>query len=91
MKKFLKYFTYLGFAVLISANIVIFVKSMSLSQQINVFEKGTKRLKQENIELEKEAYRINSLQYVSSVAAELGFKKKAEPYFLENLGFALKQ
>lgn len=77
--------------MLIGANIVIFVKSMSLSQQINLFEMETKKLKQENIELEKEAYRINSLQYVSSIAAELGFKKKAEPYFLENLDFALKQ
>ncbi len=91
MKKILKYFIYLSFAILIGANIAIFVKSMYLSQQINLFEKETKRLKQENIELEKEAYRINSLQYASSLAAELGFKKKAEPYFLENLGFALKQ
>jgi hypothetical protein len=36
-------------------------------------------------------YKINSLQYTSSKAAELEFSKKADPYFLENLRFALKK
>lgn len=63
---------------------------MKVSEKITFYEIETKKLKQNNIELEKKAFVANSLQRAASVAAELKFTKKAEPYFLDNLRVALK-
>lgn len=82
---------WLFFVVLLVANIYIFLSGMNLSEKINTYEKETRRLHQENIDLEAKAYEANSLQYASSRAAELDFTKKAEPYFLDNLRVALKK
>lgn len=78
------------FLALVVANIAIFVSGMRLSEQINFYEKETKRLHQENLELEQKMYEVNSLQHAASLAAQLDFKKKAEPYYLHQIGFALK-
>lgn len=91
MKKFLKLGLYLLFTILICTNIFIFVSSMNLSEDINKLESKTKRLKQENMELENKLYRTNSLESASLYAKELDFTKKASPYYLENLGFAKKE
>lgn len=91
MKNYLKLGLYLLFSVLIAANIFIFVSGMKLSQGINKFETETKRLKQENMELENKFYRTNSLEFASIFAKELDLTQKAEPYYLENLGFAKKE
>lgn len=91
MKKTVKLTIWIAFFLLISVNVFIFLSGMKLSKQINYFEKETKRLHQENIDLEKKAYEADSLQYAASVAAQLDFTKKAEPYFLENLRYALKR
>jgi len=64
---------------------------MDLSQKIVFYEKSTQELKKENSELEAYLYRINSLQHISSQAALLDFSKKADPYFLDSLRFALKK
>ena len=64
---------------------------MHLSEDINKFELKTKNLKKENMELEANLYRINSLKNTSSMAANLDFTKKANPYFLDNLRVALKK
>lgn len=79
------------FLVLIVANLYIFVSGMNLGQQISYLERETKRLHKENLSLQKKAYEADSLQFAASVAAQLDFAQKAEPYFLENLGFALKK
>jgi cell division protein FtsB len=81
---------WLFFVLLLAANIYIFLSGMNLSEKINTYEKETKRLRQENIDLEAKAYEANSLQHAASRAAELDFSKKAEPYFLDNLRVALK-
>ena len=91
MKKTTFGIIWLFFILLLGANIYIFLSGMDLSQKINTYEKETKRLHQENIDLEAKAYEANSLQYAASRAADLDFTKKAEPYFLENLHFALKK
>lgn len=91
MKKIIKIIVPILFIGLVVINIFIFVSSMSLSQQINSFEKDTQKIRQQNIALEKELYRANSLDYAASVAAKLEFTKKAEPYFLENLKYALNK
>ncbi len=81
-------FLFLGLVVV---NLYIFVSSMSLSQQVSYFEQETKKLQKDNLGLQKKAFEADSLQFAASVAAQLDFTKKAEPYFLENLGFALRK
>ena len=80
----------LMFVGLAIANIGIFISSMQLSDKITYYDKESKRLKQENLDLEQKIYEVNSLQKAASAAAELEFTKKAEPNYLENLGGALK-
>lgn len=91
MKKTGKILITILFLVMVVANLLIFVSGMNLSQQISYFEQETKRLRRENISLQKKAYEADSLQFAASVAAQLNFAQKAEPYFLENLGFALRK
>jgi hypothetical protein len=78
---------FVGLAI---ANIGIFISSMQLSDRITFYDKESKRLKMENLDLEQKIYEVNSLQKAASAAAELDFTKKAEPNYLENLGVALK-
>lgn len=78
---------FIGLAI---ANIGIFISSMQLSDKITFYDSETKRLKQENLDLEQKIYEINSLQKASSAAAELDFVKKAQPNYLQNLGIALQ-
>ncbi len=91
MKKIYKLFTYFVFISLIFINVFIFINGIRLSQKITFYEINTQKLKKENLELEAYLYKINSLQFTSSQAAKLDFSKKADPYFLENLRFALKK
>ncbi len=91
MKKTLKLLIGLSFLGLIIANIFIFVSEMNLGQQVSYFEQETGRLHKQNLVLQQKAYAADSLQYAASVAAKLNFAQKAEPYFLENLGFALRK
>ncbi len=91
MKKMGKLLIGILFLVLIGANLYIFVSGMHLSQQISYLEKETNRLHKENLSLQKKAYEADSLQFAASVAAKLDFAQKEEPYFLENLGFALRK
>lgn len=78
---------FVGLAV---ANIGIFISSMQLSERISYYDRETKRLKMENLDLEQKIYEVNSLQKAASAAAALDFTKKAEPNYLENLGSALQ-
>ncbi|MBI1862812.1 hypothetical protein HYS00_01690 [Candidatus Microgenomates bacterium] len=80
-------FMFIGLAV---ANIGIFISSMQLSDKITYYSRESKRLKEENQDLEQKIYEVNSLQKAASQAAELDFTKKAQPNYLNNLGVALK-
>ena len=91
MKSFYKLIITGVFTGLILLNLWVFNKGMNLSEDINKFELKTKNLKKENMELEANLYRINSLKNTSSMAANLDFTKKANPYFLDNLRVALKK
>ncbi|MEX1052694.1 MAG: hypothetical protein WEC80_02500 [Patescibacteria group bacterium] len=91
MKSPLKMLIFSTFVVLLGLNIWVFVKGISLSSDISKYEQKTKELKKVNMELETELYSINSLKHTSSIAAQLNFSKKAEPYFLDNLKVALKK
>lgn len=78
---------FVGLAI---ANIGIFISSMRLSDKITFYSSESKRLKEENLDLEQKIYEVNSLQKAASAAAELDFTKKAQPNYLNNLGVALK-
>lgn len=91
MKNFFKYTSWILLVLLIAANIFTLISGMKLSQEVSYLEKKTKQLRSDNMELEKQLYKTSSLQFAGSVAATLDFTKKAEPYFLENLGFALRE
>lgn len=78
------------FITLILLNVWVFTQGMRLSADINNFESKTKELKKENMDLEADLYRINSLNNTSKIAEKLAFTQKATPYFLDNLSVALK-
>lgn len=87
----MKYIIWFVFLILVILNIGVFVYSIKLGEEIDIFEKETKKLHQKNIELEKEISYFDSYQYAASQAAGLGFNKKATPLYLENLQYAFKQ
>lgn len=64
---------------------------MKLSDEINRYEKDIKKLKKENIELEKKVYEISSLKYAASVSASLDFTQKSSPLYFENLKYAFNR
>lgn len=72
------------------ANVGIFVSSTRLSERITFYDNESKRLEQENRDLEQKIYEVNSLQKAASAAAELKFTKKAQPNYLQNLDVALQ-
>ncbi|MCB1318072.1 MAG: hypothetical protein KDK27_19035 [Leptospiraceae bacterium] len=67
------------------ANVLVFVSGISLSDEVVFYDSEIKRLKQENLELEKEAYRIGSLQHAASEAAELHYTQRPNVVYLDTL------
>jgi len=77
--------------VFILGNVYVFIIGIKLSDEVNHFEKEIKRLKQENINLEKKAYEVESLKFAASMAAKLNFIKQSQPMYIENLKYALNR
>lgn len=75
--------------ILVVVNSFFFVKTLFLGDNLLKMEKEIKRLKIENSELETKLYSLNSLQHLQKVAARLGFTKKQDLLYLENLRYAL--
>jgi cell division protein FtsB len=76
--------------IFIASKICFFVLGIKLSEEIKVLDNKIKKVHQENIELEKEVSFLDSYQYAASQAADLGFIKEAQPIYLENFKYALK-
>lgn len=91
MKIDLKIVVIIVFFLLIGLNIFLFTKGLILTEAVNHLEKETKRLKLENNQLERELYFESSLSQLKKKAKAMGFTKKAEPFFLENLKYAFNQ
>ncbi|MFN4212411.1 MAG: hypothetical protein ACK4FL_00365 [Microgenomates group bacterium] len=91
MRKQLRYIIWLVLVILVITNIGLFISSIKLSDEINVFEKEIQKLHQINLELEKEISYYDSYQFAASNAANLGFTKKSTPFYLENLRYAFKK
>lgn len=79
------------FFVLIVANVVVFLHSIKLGDELNHFEREMGSLRQENLSLENKLYDVDSLQYAASIAAKFDFSEKAQPVYLENFKFAKNQ
>ncbi len=75
--------------ILMVGNVIIFAKSVQLSDHIASFEEDTKKLKDENSELKRTLYEQNSLKNLEEFADQLGFTKEAEPIYLETSDYAL--
>lgn len=73
---------------LIAINIYLFAKSALLGDEIQKIERDISKIKVANSELEKKLYTASSLQNLEQVANDLGFTKKTEPLFLDNLNYA---
>lgn len=80
---------YLLFIVIGTLHVYLFVSGISLGDEITKYEAGTKKLQQENIDLEKKLYSIESLANAASAAATLNFTKKAVPIYLDTAGIAM--
>lgn len=79
------------FVALLASNIVIFAKSMHLSDQMTHLESETRELRKESTQLEQKMYSESSLENLSTLAEHLGFTKSAEPIYLETNEYALAQ
>ncbi len=75
-------------AVFIVANLVIFLQGLTLGDQIARYESQIIKLKDENTDLEKKVYELQSFSRASSVAAQLSYTKKANPLYIDNLLYA---
>ncbi len=76
------------FFVLIIINIGLFVSSIKLSDEIAVYERNTQKTHEQNIELQKQVARYDSIQFAASAAASLNFVKQSAPVYLDNLKYA---
>ena len=79
------------FILLVGCNLYILASSFKLESSINFYEREIAMYHQENVELEKKAYQVDSLNYSASEAARLSFVKEVEPMYLDKLQYALKK
>lgn len=79
------------FVALLASNVIVFAQSVRLSDEIVDMETQTKSLQKENARLEQEVYTQNSLTNLQELADQLGFRKTAEPIYLESNEFASLQ
>jgi len=91
MKQLIKYGIWIIMPVLLFANMFIFVSGIVLGNQISHFEKETKKIHQQNVELDRQTSHLDSLDYAASIAASLDFVKRSPPIVLENLKYALNR
>lgn len=90
MKYSFRFIIWTFFGILLFGNIYIFILGIKLGTDINSYEIETQKLKDNNIELEKKAYAVESLQYAASKAAEMNFTVKSSPIFPDNFVYAFK-
>lgn len=91
MIKIVHYAIFFLLVTLALINVHIFVSGMRLGDEINYFESEVVKFRQENSELEKHVYEIDSLQHAASLSAALDFTKKVQPYYIDNFTYATIQ
>jgi cell division protein FtsL len=76
---------------LMLGNIVVFAKSVHLSDNISLLEHDITEIRKENEYLQKKMYAESSLTSLAYSAEQLGFTKQAEPVFFEKPNYAMAQ
>jgi cell division protein FtsL len=89
MKNLVKISVWATVMLLVAANIILFRSSIGVGGEIEMFEKKTKAVHEENLKLEKKISSLTSLEFAKQVANELDFSKVSTPTFLEALGVAV--
>lgn len=74
--------------VLMVANIILFSKTMEMTDRLLQLESSIGKLKYENQLLQKKYYSTASLTGLEKLASDLGFEKHAETVYLEQLDYA---
>lgn len=88
MKKTIKRTISLALFILLLANLFLYTRTMVLSDEMVHLETNMKKLRLENVEMEKQLSSFNSLNNLNLVAESLGFTQKANPTYFENLRYA---
>ena len=88
MKKLIKNGVWIVMAVIIIANVFLFLNGLTLGDQISTYEASISKLKEENTDLEKKVFQSQSFTYAASMAAALNYTKKTSPLYIENLVYA---
>lgn len=91
MKLLAKQAIWLLFFGLMIANVYVFVSGVQLSDELSRYDSEIAMLNQENLELEKKVYSVESLTHAASLAAELQFINVAPPIYLDEQRFALNR
>lgn len=91
MKITLNSIIWLALISLITINISIFIKGVTLSDEINYYEKELMQLKQQNVEYEYKIYALESISQTASIAAQLEFGSFNEPLYAEQPQYAYNQ
>ena len=91
MKLIAKQSIWIIFFILLLANVYVFVSGVALSDEISKFDIETTKLHQQNLELEKKLYSVESLNYAASMAAQMNFSNAAPPVYLDEQRFALNR
>jgi hypothetical protein len=89
MNRYIKQIIGVVFLGLVAINIFIFLNGVNLSNDVHFFESEIHKLQQENMELEKKVYKVESLMNTASIAAELGYTS-GQPVYLEKPGYAMR-
>ncbi len=76
--------------VMVGINIAIFIRGISLSDEIHYFESETARLQEQNVEAEQQIYELSSYTQTASIAAVLDYGKYNAPIYGEIPQYALK-
>ena len=74
--------------VLFTINVILFAKTIILTDAITKLESEMEKNKIENRELERQLYTAQSLDRLNKQAVRLGFVKKAEPIPIDMVRFA---
>ena len=91
MKFILKNFIWLFFIGLVIGNVYIFISGIQLGNEVNRYEGEINRLHQENTDLEKKVFEVESLRHTASMAAQLDFTEQSTPLILDNSKYALNR
>lgn len=86
-----KHIVGIAFFVLLFGNIYVFMNGVQLSDKIHFYESEVTKLRRENISLEQQVYKFDSISYAASIAAELDYTDSKEMMYVTNPGYALNR